>query len=76
MGSAGTIWRVGNSRTVSGLGGLVRWIGSLWVVQGDRPMCGERHLRQAPTPGLTATQNDQGRTRGYSYARDWSRTVP
>ena len=46
------------TRSVSRLGGWVRWIGCAAVWEAGRAVCGERRLEQTQAYALTATEDD------------------
>ena len=57
------------TRSVSRLGGWVRWIGCAAVWEAGRAVCGERHLRQTQAYSPTATEDDGvGRGDIHTYA--------
>ena len=58
------------NRSVSRLGGWVRWIGWIGVWDAGRDGCGEEHLEHAQGYGLTWPRpcvNAEGGRREYSY---------
>ena len=57
------------TRSVSRLGGWVRWIGCAAVWEAGRAVCGERHLEQTQGYSPTATEDDGvGRGDIHTYA--------
>ena len=57
------------TRSVSRLGGWVRWIGCAAVWEAGRAVCGERHLQQTQAYVVTATEDDGvGRGDIHTYA--------
>ena len=57
------------TRSVSRLGGWVRWIGCAAVWEAGRAVCGERHLGQTQAYSPTATEDDGvGRGNIHTYA--------
>ena len=57
------------TRSVSRLGGWVRWIGCAAVWEAGRAVCGERHLQQPQAYSPTATEDDGvGRGDIHTYA--------
>ena len=57
------------TRSVSRLGGWVRWIGCAAVWEAGRAVCGERHLQQTQAYSPTATEDDGvGRGDIHTYA--------
>ena len=57
------------TRSVSRLGGWVRWIGCAAVWEAGRAVCGERHLQQTQAYSPTATEDDGvGRGNIHTYA--------
>ena len=57
------------TRSVSRLGGWVRWIGCAAVWEAGRAVCGERHLGQTQAYSPTATEDDGvGRGDIHTYA--------
>ena len=65
------------TRSVSRLGGWVRWIGCAAVWEAGRAVCGERHLRQTQGYSPTATEDDGvGRGDIHTYAIGFDPCVP
>ena len=57
------------TRSVSSLGGWLRWIGCAAVWEAGRAVCGERHLEQTQGYSPTATEDDGvGRGDIHTYA--------
>ena len=57
------------TRSVSRLGGWVRWIGCAAVWEAGRAVCGERRLQQTQAYVVTATEDDGvGRGDIHTYA--------
>ena len=64
-GRFGEYW----NRSVSRLGGWVRWIGCAAVGEPGRAVCGERHLERTQGYASTATEDDGvGRGDIHTYA--------